>query len=201
MRPVPPPVLQATQQPAASSRVSAAGDDFVLFATTIWPRLVRAAQLAGCTPEEAEDMAQTVLERACSRWTRIRAANHPDSYAFTMLFNTVRKARKRHWWGEIPSADPSHHARPESGAFTHDPSSKIDIGRALALLPHHQRAVLILRFLDDQSEQQVAELLGLPIGTVKSRCARGLSQLRELLSATDHHSADHRGTAQESRRP
>lgn len=52
---------------------------------------------------------------------------------------------------------------------------------ALQALPAPQRAVLVLRFLEDQSEQQTAALLGVRVGTVKSRTARGLARLQELL--------------------
>jgi RNA polymerase sigma factor (sigma-70 family) len=53
------------------------------------------------------------------------------------------------------------------------------VRRALAALPPGQRAVLVLRYLDDQSEAETAQLLNIPLGTVKSRAARGLASLRE----------------------
>jgi RNA polymerase sigma factor (sigma-70 family) len=56
---------------------------------------------------------------------------------------------------------------------------------ALLALPEAQRAVVVLRFLEDLSEQETAELLGLKPGTVKSRTARGLEQLRRLLEESD----------------
>ena len=55
----------------------------------------------------------------------------------------------------------------------------VDVRRALAALPISQRAVLVLRFLDDQSEAETARLLGISVGTVKSRAARGLAKLRQ----------------------
>ena len=50
---------------------------------------------------------------------------------------------------------------------------------ALAMLPHRQRAVLVLRVYDDLSEAQVAQMLNCPVGTVKSAMSRGLAKLRE----------------------
>lgn len=55
------------------------------------------------------------------------------------------------------------------------------LGTALRLLPTEQRVVVVLRYFDDYSEAQTAAVLGIPQGTVKSRCARGLDQLRRLL--------------------
>ncbi len=58
-----------------------------------------------------------------------------------------------------------------------------DLIVALRRLPARQRAVIVLRYLDDLSEAETAEALGCSVGTVKSTCSRGLSRLRELTPA------------------
>jgi RNA polymerase sigma factor (sigma-70 family) len=70
-----------------------------------------------------------------------------------------------------------------------DPARQVadadEVRRALASLPPRQRAVLVLRYLDDATEAQVAEILGCSVGTVKSQSARGLAKLREVIVAQE----------------
>jgi RNA polymerase sigma factor (sigma-70 family) len=62
--------------------------------------------------------------------------------------------------------------------------------RALAALPHGQRAVVVLRYFDDLSEGQTAQLLGCSVGTVKSQTARALDRLRAAIGATAGHASE-----------
>lgn len=64
-------------------------------------------------------------------------------------------------------------------------SERSDLRRALDSLSLEQRAVVVLRYFDDMSERQISEVLGVPVGTVKSRAARALSAMRPLLARGD----------------
>lgn len=166
----------------ATRVVSHDDEEFTAFAAAIWPRLVRAAYLTGCSREGAEDAAQTVLERAYVKWPKVARASTPDGYVFAILFRMLRRSRQRRWTDEHPTADPGASAEP-AGAPDHATAiaTRLDIRHALSLLPHDQRTVLVLRFLEDLSENQVADALDVPPGTVKSRTARGLDRLRTQL--------------------
>jgi RNA polymerase sigma factor (sigma-70 family) len=84
--------------------------------------------------------------------------------------------RSRRWLGEVPT-DPVPDAR------TDDPVAGVPealaVRRALGALPAAQRAVLVLRYFDDRSEAEIAEMLHCSVGTVKSRASRALQSLRE----------------------
>lgn len=141
-----------------------------------WPRLVRAAVLLGSDVQAAEDLVQTTLTRCCLSWERISRTQDPDAYVHRMLVNARHDSRRRRWWGErptehlpdLPGEDPTHRLLAEDA-----------VRRALARLPAGQRQVVVLRFYADLTEPQVAEVLGIALGTVKSRTARALSALQD----------------------
>jgi RNA polymerase sigma factor (sigma-70 family) len=84
--------------------------------------------------------------------------------------------RRRRWVGEIPTAAPDQVAQDDGMAD--QVALHTDLLRLLQELGPRQRAVLILRFYEDMSEGEVASLLGVSVGTVKSQTARGLARLR-----------------------
>jgi RNA polymerase sigma-70 factor (sigma-E family) len=79
-------------------------------------------------------------------------------------------------------------ASPESG-FEHHVDTQDQLWRAIWSLPPNQRAVVVLRHAEDRSEEETAEILGISLGTVKSRLARGLATLREKLEYQERREA------------
>lgn len=133
--------------------------------------------LVGQNRAEAEDLLQFALERAYRHWPRICGSGEPERYVRRILANaSADRWRKiaRRAEQPIPAAYPR-------GAVP-DPTAEIAerdyLLRALALLPPGQRAVLVLRYFDDLSEGETAEMLGCSIGTVKGQAARALDKLR-----------------------
>jgi RNA polymerase sigma-70 factor (sigma-E family) len=122
----------------------------------------------------AEDLVQTAFSRAYPRWSRIES-DAPEAYVKKVMVNTWSSWWRRRWRGELPAA-----SLPD--VATGDPYAAVDrrhaVKSALAGLPHRQRLVLVLRYHEDLSEQQVAELLGISVGTVKSQAAKALAKLR-----------------------
>lgn len=147
------------------------------FVDSRWGRLVRSAFLLGCSIHEAEDLVQTTLTRCYPVWERVEASEDIDAYVYRALVNAQAKSRRRRWWGERPTD-----ALPDSERLP-DPADLIatveTVRAALRQLTPEHRSVLVLHFFADLSEQQTADALGIPAGTVKSRTARAIQQLSE----------------------
>lgn len=146
-------------------------DDFTAYVAARRPRLVRTAVLLGCPVSDAEDLVQTALAKAHRSWRRVQLAEDPDAYVTRILLNTLRDRHRRRWRGEIPTADlPDTFTSP-------DITDGLVVRRALAGLRAEHRDVLVLRFYVDLSEAGAAAVLGVPLGTVKSRTSRALAAL------------------------
>lgn len=157
------------------------------YAAARWPRLVRSAVLLGCSPAEAEDVVQTALVRCLMHWRRVEKADDRDAYVHRVLINSFVSSRRRRWTGEHPVA-----VLPESGLID-DPTLAVDqsdaVLRSLDRLSEDQRTAVVLRYYAHLNERQMATVLGVAVGTVKSRLSRALKQL-----ADDPHLAELRGT-------
>ena len=154
--------------------------DFDDFVATHVDDLLRTAYLIVWDEAEAEDLVQECLLKVARRWPRIRGMEQPRAYARRILVNlTVDGARGR--------ARRRSELEPATGAspIAVDPLPAVDgraeLFQALCELPARQRAVLVLRYFNDLTEAQVAEVLGCSPGTVKSSASRGLARLREAL--------------------
>jgi RNA polymerase sigma-70 factor (sigma-E family) len=144
-----------------------------------WPALVRYATALCGDPTEAEELVQSALVRVAVRWPFVRDKDNPDGYVRRAIANGYLTT-----WRRLRSRETSVPEVPET-ATTADASTGVDdvmtVRRALAGLPPRQRAVLVLRYLEDRSEQETAELLGCSVGTVKSQASKALAKLRGAL--------------------
>jgi RNA polymerase sigma-70 factor (sigma-E family) len=122
----------------------------------------------------AEDLLQTALARACPRWSRIESDN-PEAYVRKIMVNTWSSWWRRRWRAEVPTGVLPDSVGPD--LYT-DADRRQAVRSALSKLPARQRAVVILRYHQDLSEQQIAQLLGISPGTVKSQAAKALARLR-----------------------
>ena len=122
----------------------------------------------------AEDLVQTALAKAWGAWGRIEG--EPEPYVRKVMVNTFSSWWRRRWNGERPTDElPEPAARPDHGE---EVATRDGLVRALAALPRRQRAVLVLRYLEDLTEAQTAGALGISVGTVKSQTSKALSRLR-----------------------
>jgi RNA polymerase sigma-70 factor (sigma-E family) len=155
--------------------VSAADDqDFSAYVAARWPALVRAATYLGCSPAEAEDIVQASLIRCYRSWARVRRADRVDAYVHRVLVTTHAKSRRRRWHGEVATGWLPDRSR---DAATATSDARADLRRILSGLSLDHRTVLVLRFITDLTEQQTADALGVPLGTVKSRVSRALAAI------------------------
>jgi RNA polymerase sigma-70 factor (sigma-E family) len=148
-------------------------EDFGLFVAARYRALTETAFLLVGDRGHAEDITQSALIRTYLAWGRMRAPEHAEAYARRTLVRLGLRWRRRRWTGEIPTPGVTAGAAEPAGS-----DLAIDVRRALGTLPSGQRAVLVLRYLDDLSEAETAGLLGISPGTVKSRASRGLAALR-----------------------
>ena len=152
--------------------------DYAAYVRESWSTLVRSAVFLGCPLHEAEDLAQTTLVRCYTAWPSVAAADNRAAYVYRMLLNCLRDSKRRRWWGERPAE-----RLPESRTAARDATADVDtadaVHRALAGLTKINRDVVVLRYFTGLSEQQTAEVLDVPAGTVKSRLSRSLAQLAD----------------------
>ncbi|MBB1254645.1 SigE family RNA polymerase sigma factor [Streptomyces alkaliterrae] len=156
-----------------------AEDDFRMFVRTRWPRLLRTAYLLTGHHQDAEDLVQAVLARAYTRWERVSGARDPDAYVWRVMINMNADRLRRRRLGEWLTGWLPERAAPDSAD-----EQVLERGvllDALRALPPRQRATVVLRYLEDRSEREVAELLGTGVGTVRSQTARALRRLRAEL--------------------
>jgi RNA polymerase sigma-70 factor (sigma-E family) len=136
--------------------------------------------LVGQNRAEAEDLLQLALERAYRHWARICRTDDPERYVRRILANASadrwRKIARR-----AEQAMPAGYPGPTIPDHTAQFAEHDLLLRALAALPPGQRAVLVLRYFDDLSEADTAQMLGCSVGTVKSQAARALDRLRSTV--------------------
>ena len=140
--------------------------------------LYRVAWLLTGDAHTAEDLLQTVLARVWPKWSRI-ADDNPEAYARRALFNTYASWWRRRWRGE------THTRELPDVTAVRDVFAEVDLEQSLAgavrRLPPRQRAVVVLRYFEDLSVEETAQLLGCRPGTVKSQAAKALRMLRRHL--------------------
>jgi RNA polymerase sigma-70 factor (sigma-E family) len=122
----------------------------------------------------AEDLVQAALMKTWPRWSAI-ARDDPDAYVRKVMLNTRSTWWRRSWRFEEPhAAVPDLPAPDELLAF----ERRQELVRLLAKLSSRQRAVVVLRYYEDLSEAQTADVLGCSVGAVKRHAARALAALR-----------------------
>lgn len=136
-------------------------------------RLWRSAYLLTGDEQKAEDLLQTALVKAWRRWSSVARDGAVEGYVRRILVTTYTDWKRRKWNAELPTA-----SMPEPRSDQDDLDVRRDVLAALATLSKGQRAVIVLRFFDDLTERETADLLGCSIGTVKSQTSRALAALR-----------------------
>jgi RNA polymerase sigma-70 factor (sigma-E family) len=154
--------------------------EFEDFVNAHGDRLLHAAYGLCGDWQHAEDLVQQVLLKVASRWARI--TDNPAGYAFRCLTraNIDRWRLLRRRGGEVitdPAMIPMMHPRGDRPS-TSDPDDRLTVIHALQTLPPRQRAIVVLRYLQDLPESDTADTLGISVGAVKSGAARGLARLR-----------------------
>ena len=146
------------------------------------PRLRRFARTLARNPHDADDLVQIAVERALARSDQLHADASLSSWMFGILRNAwIDEARARGRRTKLFVA-------PELGENVADPASSsqsdtLSVQDAMARLPDDQREVISLVLVEGLSYKEAAEIVGVPVGTVTSRLARGRDSLQRMLGA------------------
>lgn len=157
----------------------AENEEFQGFVAARWTALVRTAYLLTGDQQLAEDLVQTALERTFRHWASLRRRDAAEAYVRQTMYREQVTSWRRRRVREVAAADlpePRQHS-----SAVEPVEDRLVLRAALDRLGRRQRAVLVLRFFEDLSERQVADALGIGVGTVKSTSHRALAHMREAL--------------------
>jgi RNA polymerase sigma-70 factor (sigma-E family) len=147
---------------------------FEEFTAARLPALLRCATLLTRDREEAGDIVQEVLIRALVKWDRIAKLEEPYAYVRRMVTNEFLSLKRRRRVRTVPLRPELDFPAPD----TAEPDHRDALRGLLAGLPRQQRAVLVLRYYEGLTDDEIAETLGCRAGTVRGYASRALASLR-----------------------
>ena len=155
--------------------------DFAAYLAARWPFLVRSLVLVGCPRGEAEDVARAALARCYEAWDEVLEADDVDVVVYRAVLDGWHRAQRRRRRGAArPAERPGRPELPDLVPPADLPAAVL-LRRALeaelAGLAAEDREALVLRFGADLSEVQVADVLEVPLATVRERVARSLATI------------------------
>jgi RNA polymerase sigma-70 factor (sigma-E family) len=151
-------------------------EDFTAFVDRCASRLLHTADLLTGDRARAEDLVQDALARSYLRWEHIGHGNR-EAYVRRAILHGYLDWWRRVRWRELPESAAGR------GPVGTDPAADVDrrqvVQHALSALTRRERSVIVLRYWLDLPEVQIADELGIAVGTVKSTANRALTRLRE----------------------
>ncbi len=142
-----------------------------------WPEIYRTLAVVLRDPDLAQEATDEAMTRAYQRWRSVRRYRNPSGWVYRVALNWARSRLRK-------ATRVSHGVADRTG-MVDVPTPDPELDRAVAALPLHHREVIVFRYLYDYSQAQVAEMLDIPEGTVKSRLNRALETLRNEVRSDD----------------
>jgi len=143
--------------------------------------LLRSAYLLTGDQHLAEDLVQEALARTHRAWSRLERPGNAEAYARKVMYHAQVSLWRR---PKVAEAFPGDGLERHGGSVD-DPAEaavrRVTLQRALLALSPKQRAVVVLRYFEDHTEVEAAQMLGVSVSTVKTQCARALDRLRSLV--------------------
>jgi len=162
-------------------RSSAEATAFTQFASARSASLFRTAYLIVGDHQLAQDLLQESLIKTYMAWPRLRDPSKAEGYTRKTIVTTAISWRRRRSFHERPTDLLPDTAVPDSGEVV---TTHASIVAQLRTQPPRQRAAIVLRYYEDLSEAQTAEVMGCSVGAVKSHVSTGLARLRQSLGQT-----------------
>ncbi|MEV6926714.1 SigE family RNA polymerase sigma factor [Dactylosporangium sp. NPDC051485] len=160
---------------------------FEEFVAARLPALLRYATVLAADPHDADDVVQEVLLRVQQRWSRISDLDAPEAYVRRMIANELISVRRRF----AARLRREQVTAPQPVPDRSDEVAGNDaLVRLIRTLPPRQRVVVALRYVEDLSDVEIATMLGISLGTVRSQAARALATLRRALTPTSPHTLE-----------
>ena len=156
---------------------SARDAEFEQYMAARQPSLLRTAYLLTGDRHSAEDLVQTALAKLYLSWDKVQRRELVDGYVRRIMVNENNSLWRRAWKRKEVTTDtiPDY----VGVADRHDHGERSALWEFVQTLPRKQRAVVVLRYYEDLSEAEVADILGISVGTVKSQSSRALAALRQ----------------------
>ena len=150
--------------------------EFSAYMAARQPSLLRTAYLLTGDPHTAEDLVQTTMAKLYLSWDKVQRRERVDGYARRILVNEHNSLWRRAWRRrEVPmDVVPDHQPSPAPP----DQAGNDALWKFVQGLPPKQRAVIVLRYYEELSEAETADVLGVSVGTVKSQASRALASMR-----------------------
>jgi RNA polymerase sigma-70 factor (sigma-E family) len=156
--------------------------EYVEFVEASSTTLRRTAYLVCGDWHRADDVVQDALYKLYLSWAKVDRRGNPLAYARRIVVNAALDIGRRPWRREVPTDQLPERARNDDAADAH--AERDEVLSALLELAPRQRACVVLRYYEDLSIEQAAEILDCSPGTVKSQASRGLETLRHTISRT-----------------
>jgi RNA polymerase sigma-70 factor (sigma-E family) len=151
--------------------------DFTAYLHARQARLLRTAYLLTGDQHQAEDLLQTSLAKLYLAWDKVRDREYVDAYVRRIMVNENNSQWRRGWKKREFATDEVPEGRPFHDEY--DEGVGAAVWKAVQTLPRKARAVVVLRYYEQLSEAETADVLGISVGTVKSQTSRALAALRE----------------------
>jgi len=167
-----------------SSKTEAKDAEFTAYLHARQPSLLRTAYLLTGDRHQAEDVLQTSLAKLYLAWDKVRDRDSVDAYMRRIMLNENNSLWRRGWnkrefaTDVIPDGDPHHDA--------YDDGRSVALWQVVQSLPPKARAVVVLRYYEQLSEAETADVLGISTGTVKSQCSRAIAAMRDRVPVDLH---------------
>jgi RNA polymerase sigma-70 factor (sigma-E family) len=180
--------MQLTQragpETGGMSRSEARDAEFTAYLAARQPALLRTAYLLTGDRHQAEDVLQTALAKLYLSWDKVRDRGAVDGYVRRILVNENNSLWRRAWKKREYATEVIPEGTPHLDQY--DDGTNDRLWDVVQTLPPKARAVVVLRYYEQMSETEVADALGISVGTVKSQCSRALAALRERVPAELH---------------
>ena len=151
--------------------------DFTAYLQARQARLLRTAYLLTGDQHQAEDLLQTSLAKLYLAWDKVRDRGSVDAYVRRIMVNENNSVWRRGWKRRELASDDLPEAAPVLDEY--DEGVGAAVWAVVQTLPRKARAVVVLRYYEQLTEAETADVLGISVGTVKSQTSRALAALRE----------------------